>query len=208
MKYIASCSFGKDSLATVILAKIYNEPLDAVVYFRLMFDDKISAEQPEHEEFIQNVAVPMLQSWGIKVHVIQAPKSFKEVFYHVRSKGNHVGKIVGFPMQGKCEVNSACKRPCIAAANRLFPGEDVIQYVGIAADEPKRLARLGPGKVSLLAKYGLTESDATALCKAYGLLSPMYEYTHRGGVLLLPKHLRKSVAEYEGQAPRNLVRAS
>ena len=54
MKYIASCSFGKDSLATVILAKIHNEPLDAVVYARVMYDQHRSAEVPEHEEFIQN----------------------------------------------------------------------------------------------------------------------------------------------------------
>ena len=32
MKYIASCSFGKDSLATVILAKEHGEPLDEIVY--------------------------------------------------------------------------------------------------------------------------------------------------------------------------------
>lgn len=35
MKYVACCSFGKDSLATVILAKRHNEPLDAVVYARV-----------------------------------------------------------------------------------------------------------------------------------------------------------------------------
>lgn len=34
MKHVACCSFGKDSLATVILAKKHNEPLDAVVYAR------------------------------------------------------------------------------------------------------------------------------------------------------------------------------
>ena len=30
MKYIASCSFGKDSIATVILAHINNEPIDLI----------------------------------------------------------------------------------------------------------------------------------------------------------------------------------
>ena len=37
-KYIASCSFGKDSVATVILAKENNEPLDEIVYCEVMYD--------------------------------------------------------------------------------------------------------------------------------------------------------------------------
>ena len=52
MKYMAACSFGKDSIATVILAKEHNEPLDEVVYCEVMFDDEISGEVPEHRQFI------------------------------------------------------------------------------------------------------------------------------------------------------------
>lgn len=33
MKYIASCSFGKDSLAMILLLLEKNYPLDEVVYF-------------------------------------------------------------------------------------------------------------------------------------------------------------------------------
>ena len=52
MKHVAACSFGKDSVATVILAKEHNEPLDEVVYCEVMFDDQISGEVPEHRDFI------------------------------------------------------------------------------------------------------------------------------------------------------------
>lgn len=31
-KYVASCSFGKDSLTTLLLAKEHGEPLDEAVY--------------------------------------------------------------------------------------------------------------------------------------------------------------------------------
>ena len=63
----------------------------------------------------------------------------------------------------------------------------ITQYVGIAADEPKRLARLaGTNKVSLLAKYGVAEASALALCKRYNLLSPIYEFTSRGGCFFCP----------------------
>lgn len=37
------------------------------------------------------------------------------------------------------------------------------------------------GCISLLAKYECTEQMATALCREHGLLSPMYEFTRRGG---------------------------
>ena len=74
-------------------------------------------------------------------------------------------------------------------------GYDIVQYVGIAKDEPKRLARLKGNQVSLLEKYGYTESMAYDLCKKYDLLSPIYEYGTRGGCWFcmnakLPQYIR------------------
>lgn len=59
--YVASCSFGKDSVAQVILAHIHNEPLDLIIYSEVMFDKDISAELPEHREFIYNTAIPKFE---------------------------------------------------------------------------------------------------------------------------------------------------
>lgn len=68
--------------------------------------------------------------------------------------------------------------------------KDVVQYLGIAADEPSRLARLdfyeGTPKISLLAKYGYTEADAMKLCEEWGLLSPIYRFTNRNGCWFCP----------------------
>ena len=71
MKYISSCSFGKDSLATIILAKERGDPLDEVVYCEVMFDDHISGEIPEHRKFIHDVAIPKLDDWGIRTDVLR-----------------------------------------------------------------------------------------------------------------------------------------
>lgn len=63
-------------------------------------------------------------------------------------------------------------------------GKDAVQYVGIAVDEPKRLARLeGTNRKSMLAEYGYTEQMTYDLCMEYDLLSPIYEHTNRGGVV-------------------------
>lgn len=180
VKHIASCSFGKDSLATVILAHEHGEPLDEVVYVEVMFDKDISGEIPEHQDFIYNVAIPKLESWGYPVTVLKGKRTYFDKFYQVREKGNRAGMRYGFPMQGKCEINRDCKVRVIEKWLKNQP-KDLTQYIGIAADEPKRLARLNENKISLLAKYGYTEKMAEQLCREYGLLSPIYEFTKRGG---------------------------
>jgi hypothetical protein len=61
-------------------------------------------------------------------------------------------------------------------------GADVIQRVGIAIDEPIRLKRLeGTNKVSLLAKYNVTESQAFEIARKNNLLSPIYNFSKRNG---------------------------
>ena len=51
-KYVASCSGGKDSVATLLLAAQHNEPLDAAVFSEVMFNQNTSGEVPEHRDFI------------------------------------------------------------------------------------------------------------------------------------------------------------
>ena len=41
-KHILSCSFGKDSIATALLALQHGEPLDELVYCEVMFSEEIS----------------------------------------------------------------------------------------------------------------------------------------------------------------------
>ena len=197
VKHIASCSFGKDSLATVILAHEHGEPLDEVIYVEVMFDKDISGEIPEHRDFIYNVAIPKLESWGLRVSIVRGKKTYLDCFNHVCVKGRSLGKKKGFPMVGHCDVNRECKLRPIREFMKIQPC-DTVQYIGIAADETKRLERLEDGKISLLAKYGCTEAEAADLCRDYGLLSPIYEFTNRGGCWFCPnardgglRHIRK-----------------
>lgn len=80
--YIASCSFGKDSIATILLALENNEPLDRVVYSEVMFDHEkgISGEIPEHIEWIYSTAIPKLENMGVKVDVVRAKKDYVSFF--------------------------------------------------------------------------------------------------------------------------------
>lgn len=101
-------------------------------------------------------------------------------------------------MSGKCQINKSVKvLPIKNFLNAIE--EEFTQYIGIAIDEPVRMERIvnSGNKVSLLEKYGHTEKMAFDLCKKYDLLSPIYEFTNRGGCWFCPnmryaqlKHLR------------------
>lgn len=144
MKYVASCSFGKDSLASIVLAREHGEPLDEIVYSEVMFDRDISGEVPEHREFIYGTAIPRLEKWGYKVHVLRADKTFMDSFNHRLTSGKNKGKKRGFPYFRGCCINRDCKIPPITQFWKS-QSDDVIQYVGIAMDETERLQRLRSG---------------------------------------------------------------
>lgn len=73
-QFVASCSFGKDSLATILLAVQHGEPLGEAVYCEVMFDRDISGEVPEHRDFIYGTAIPALERMGVKVVVLRSEK--------------------------------------------------------------------------------------------------------------------------------------
>lgn len=192
--YIASCSFGKDSIATILLALEHDEPLDRVVFSEVMFDHArgISGEIPEHIGWIYDTAIPKLHNMGVHVDVVRAERDYCYFFRKCRRGGAHEGKIYGFPLGGKCFINRDCK---IAPVRKYFAEiaggpmrakTNIVQYIGIAADEPRRLTRLTENKISLLAKYGYTEYMAKQLCAAHGLLSPIYTTGTRGGCWFCP----------------------
>jgi 3'-phosphoadenosine 5'-phosphosulfate sulfotransferase (PAPS reductase)/FAD synthetase len=192
MKHIASCSFGKDSIATVLLAIEHGEPLDEVAYCEVMFDDTISGEIPEHIDFIHEKAIPAFERHGIKTVVLRSGWTYVKHFTCEVTRGDSKGKIRGFPICGYCSICRDCKLPPIRQYLNNLP-EDAVQYIGIAKDEQERLLRLDGKRISLLDKYGYTERDAWELCKRHGLLSPIYEFTSRGGCWFCPNAKEKEL---------------
>lgn len=201
MKHYAFCSFGKDSLATVLLALQHGEPLDGVIYCETMYDHKrgISAEMPEHIEWIYKVAKPRLEAMGANVIISRSPYDMLSLFHAVCTKGKTKGMKRGYPMQGRCYVEGYCKLKEIHRLKAQLG--DFIEYVGIAADELPRLKRLKGRKVSLMAKYGVTEAGALQICKDADLLSPTYDYTHRGGCFFCPSATYNELHHFSQMRP-------
>lgn len=187
VEHIAFCSGGKDSAATIILDHLHEKRIQKIVHCEVMYDDTLSAEYPEHTAFLNNVLFPTFEKWGYEVVRLRADKTFLDCFYHQRgTRSKNEGKIVGFMVSGHCDVQGLCKLKPIREYLRSLNTE-YLEYVGIAADEPQRLASMHQkGQISLLEKYGLTEQDAIRLASEYGLLSPIYTHFKRSGCFFCP----------------------
>lgn len=188
---IFSLSFGKDSMATLILAAEQGIPIDRVMYVEVKFNDEISGEHPIMAEWIPTAEKRLKELFGVTVEHLYYGKTFQQMFFQPLSKGKYVGSLKGFPLTRGAWCNhlktDTTRRVYSDLKKRKI---ECVSFLGIAADEPNRWARkvdeMKSGKVlyrSLLVEQGLTENDAIEICKKYDLLSPLYNYedTYRGG---------------------------
>lgn len=174
MKYIASCSFGKDSLAAIITRMEHGEPIDGAVYCRIMFDKETSAELPEHEEWIHTHAIPLLRTrYGIETTIVQPERTYCDCFHAVYETGDKVGRIYGFPFLRGPWCNTRLKtRPMKAWGNGIGKHKEI---VGIASDEEARAKKdTVKGKILPLVDHNIAEAEAFGICRRADLLSPAY----------------------------------
>lgn len=141
MKYIASLSFGKDSLAQIILIKRLGLPLDDVIYCDIRYTRDISGEMPEMAEWIPTAEEILRREFGVQVRHLTAQYTFKDYFFRVKDGGKHKGEIYGFPFVIGAWCNSRLK---VEVINKYLNSvnDDITEYIGIAYDEPRRYVRL------------------------------------------------------------------
>jgi 3'-phosphoadenosine 5'-phosphosulfate sulfotransferase (PAPS reductase)/FAD synthetase len=179
-KYIASLSFGKDSLAMLIKIKELGLPLDEVIYCDIRFDENLSGEMPLMAEFIPKAEKILKEKFNIEVKHLRGV-TFKEQFYKIKQRGKHIGDNYGFPYTIGAWCNDRLKIAPIKKYLKSFD-EPVIQYVGIAYDEPERYEKLNhETHIAPLYDLKIIENEAMEICKKYDLLSPIYESSFRGG---------------------------
>lgn len=59
--------------------------------------------------------------------------------------------------------------------------KDIVDYIGIAADEPKRFAQLNDKKRAPLVEFGIEEGLCGLYCQYGDMLNPSYETSCRDG---------------------------
>lgn len=184
-EYTISWSGGKDSTATVILAHEHNVPVKQILTVDIMYDETHSAV-PIIDEFKNECIKRFENEFGYQVTRLKPTRTYKENFLAVRTRGKNTGKCRGHVIQGACDFTNEKMR-----ALRKYSNEP--QIIGIAIDEPIRLARIKEPNISLLAKYNMTESDAMELCKKYDMVSPLYGLgVTRDGCFFCPNGITKT----------------
>lgn len=170
-RYIASVSFGKDSLAMVLLILERGLPLDEVVFYDTGMEFKAIYDTRDR-------VLPILYDHGVKYTELRPPRPFLFDMLEkpVSSKKN--GLHYGYSWCGGCARWGTANKTSALDKHAKAAGKNVIQYIGIAADEQKRLQRLPLYKVAPLAKFGFTEADALAYDQVIYIGTRKHTITH------------------------------
>ena len=160
MKYIASVSFGKDSLAMLLLLIAKKYPLDEVVFFD-------TGKEFEAIYDIRDKILPLLEREGITYTELRPKISFDYKMFEkpVCKRGTKTVHKYGYSWcGGPCRWGTTEK---LQALERYCKGH--WEYVGIAYDEPKRLEKKRNGnKLFPLADWKLTERVCRKYCYSKG----------------------------------------
>lgn len=156
-RYIASVSWGKDSLCMLLMLIEKELPLDEVVFYDTGMEFQAIYN-------LRDKIVPIIRERGVVYTELHPVRPFlfdmleKEVYS--KQKGHHKG-------YGWC--GGVCRWGTTGKTKALdLHAKNAIQYVGIAFDEPERLSRLTPNKISPLAISKMTEADCLKFCRDRG----------------------------------------
>lgn len=196
MMNVFNLSFGKDSMATLLLAIEKGIQIDHIMYVDIRFSPEISGEHPLMAEWIPKAEKRLKEKFRVVVEHTYSGISFVEQFYKVKQKGKHIGDAYGFPFTIGAWCNDRLKLKAISKYLEQFGTCLTTQFISIAYDEPVRWERMKKKETdkrkyrSLLVENKITEQDAFRICDRYGLLSPMYKTEDgifRGGCWFCPK---------------------
>lgn len=170
MKYIASVSFGKDSLAMLLLLleglhHCNPLPLDEVVFYDTGMEfDAIYK--------IRDKIKPILKAHKITYTELKPKDSFLYKMLQKPVKKRDGTTQLGYSWcGGRCRWGTTEK---LRALENYCKGH--YEYVGLAVDEPKRLAKERRGnKLFPLVNFGMTEEACLNYCRRLG-----YTWTENG----------------------------
>lgn len=179
MDHILSLSYGKDSLACLGAIEQLGWPLDRIVHAEVWATDTIPADLPPMVEFKAKADEIIKRRWDITVEHVRAKHTFESGFYHVTVSGKRKGVIYGWPYI----IGQWCNSRLKVSALEKTKQTGCVSYLGIASDEPERIARHeNKQNVKLpLVEAGWTEAMCREWCEKNDLLSPIYTTATRGG---------------------------
>ena len=191
--YTASISGGKDSICMGLLLIERGYPVDDFIFFDM------GVEYPETYDAIAKFE----RDIGRKVARVTPPLG-DFWWYYNEKKYIAKKKMDGVEMNGYgCPTFAsrwctALKREAIKKYERQknYSKSNTIQYIGIAADEPKRIRNFADKRYPLY-EWGITEADALNYCRSRGYYPPRTRTTTSGAFLA-------TVARFAGRNRSNI----
>lgn len=157
-KYIASVSFGKDSLAMLLRLIEEKRPLDEVVFYDTGMEFKAIYN-------IRDKVMRLLAEKNIRYVELKPKQAFEYTMFEkpVKKRNGTIGKGYSW-CGGRCRWGTTEK---LKAIEKYCKGH--YEYVGIAIDESKRLNKERKGnKIFPLAEWEMTEKDCLVYCYEKG----------------------------------------
>lgn len=159
MRFVASVSFGKDSLAMLLRLIAEEKPLDEVVFYDTGME--FDCIYKIRDFVVTNYLKPL----GIKYTELKPKDDFKYMMFDKKVHHRNGNVSLGYSWcGGACRWGTAYKT---LAINSYL--KDCKVYVGIAVDEPKRIERAKlKGQLLPLVDWNMTEKDCLDYCYKNG----------------------------------------
>ena len=159
--YIASVSWGKDSLAMLLRLLAIGAPLDEVIFYDTGMEFQAIYDTRDR-------VLPRLRAAGIKYTELHPTDPFLWSMLERPVESKQKGKHMGYGWcGGTCRWGTTEKTKAMDA---YAEKRGATVYVGIAADELPRLVKEKKEyKVHPLAEWGMTERDCKRYCYAMGV---------------------------------------
>ena len=171
--FVCSCSFGKDSLAMLLRLLESGMPVDIILF------NETGLDFPEMEEHISKVEEYIKRYTDIGITRLKPEHPFEYYFFDVRihhrkktkfnerlGTDSHNGFSWPGPKMRWC-TDRLKTRPRTKVLRDYRKEYNIIEYVGIAADEEYRLRRKindRENKRYPLVDWGMTEADCLQYC--------------------------------------------
>lgn len=161
MQYIASVSFGKDSLAMLLSLLSREEKLDEVIFYDTGMEFKSIYD-------IRDKIIVLLKERNIKYTELKPKYSFEYMMFDKPVKHRNGTYSNGYSWcGGRCRWGTTEKNKTISKYLKKNYGEDYKEYVGIAYDEQNRIKN-NEHKLYPLIDLNMTERDCLKFCHSQG----------------------------------------
>lgn len=163
-------------------------PLDRITTTDVWATETISANLPPVDAFKDRMDQRIWDMYHIEVEHLWAmnkdgsKRTYEQMFYHIpkrRTQTAQEGTIKGFPGTVGVKWCQKLKHTWVQTTNGT--DKNIVEYLGIAADEPKRFGQLSDRKRAPLAEFGIYEDLCGLYCQYAYMLSPSYDTSCRDG---------------------------